>query len=161
VRDGIRRCLRQGTPILVVEGVEDDTLKGFLCEDVLAGGTIAPRVAIQSRTTRMVLPAAGRSGRKRATPAREASRESRAGGSPDPAPEGSATGPSVVFRKTVNRSVFNFGPQQGIVSTGDGARIAQGVPPVRDAGHTTPKAGSAKARAPSAGLARFRQKRAT
>jgi hypothetical protein len=61
--------------------------------------------------------------------------------------------PSIVFRKEVTGSVFNFGPQQGIVSTGDGARIAQGVPPVRDTGHTTPKPGSAKARAPGAGAA--------
>jgi hypothetical protein len=142
VRDGIRRCLRQGTPILVVEGVEDDTLKGFLCEDVLAGGTIAPRVAIQSWTTRMVLPAAGRSGRKKATPARDASRESRAGGSPDPAPEGSATGPSVVFRKTVSRSVLNFGPQQGIVSTGDGAVLMQEMDPAAS-GQGTRRKGAA------------------
>jgi hypothetical protein len=40
-----------------------------------------------------------------------------------------AAGPTMVFRKKVNRSVFNFGGQQGVVSTGDNASITQGSMP--------------------------------
>jgi hypothetical protein len=39
--------------------------------------------------------------------------------------EQQSSAPSIVFNKEVRGAVFNFGPQQGIVSTGDGASISQ------------------------------------
>jgi hypothetical protein len=47
-----------------------------------------------------------------------------------------------VFRKTVSRSAFNFGPQQGIVSTGDGAVLMQEMDPAAS-GQGTRRKGAA------------------
>ena len=58
LRTGIREALNQETVTLVVEGVETETLKGFMCEDVLKGAA-SKRVAIQSRRTRLLLPGPG------------------------------------------------------------------------------------------------------
>jgi hypothetical protein len=50
--------------------------------------------------------------------------------------------PSIAFHKKVTGSVFNFGPQQGIVSTGDGAVLMQEMDPAAS-GQSTRRKGAA------------------
>ena len=57
--------------------------------------------------------------------------------------------PSIVFKEQVNGAVFNFGPQQGVVSTGDHAVIHQTVSPAAAAAPTeTPEPPAAQPEPP-------------